>query len=288
MRRLITPRVVSNIPNYRAGHATRVLRLRAPNPGLLTGPGTNTYVIVSEDECVIIDPGPIEETHRAAIRDTVEEVDPRAVIVTHTHSDHAPLANPLSAEFGVRCYGYASGPDFDPDRRLRDGDRIRFGRATVEVLYTPGHSNDHLSFLLGDTLFTGDHIMGGSTVVVEDMTSYLRSLERVRETDPARLMPGHGEPMDDPAGVVSEYLEHRMAREGQIIGAVRSGAETVGAVVRSVYGGIDPRLHPAAAVTVLAHLRKLDEEGAVDLDVTGHGAVERSLLDNLGVRSKGA
>ena len=267
---------------------TIVKRVLAPNPGVFTGAGTNTYVIVSEDECVVIDPGPIEESHRAGIRDAVNQLHPRAVIVTHTHSDHAPLANPLSAEFGVRSYGYAAGPDFDPDRRLRDGDRLRFGRATLEVLYTPGHSDDHLCFQLDDTLFTGDHIMGGSTVMVEDMTSYLRSLKRVRKVRPARLLPGHGDEISDPAEVIAEYLDHRMAREGQILAAVWGGAGTVGAVVTSVYSEVDPRLYPGAAVSVLAHLRKLDMEGKVDLGAAGRGSTEPSQVWNLGIRWNGA
>ena len=266
--------------------ATTVIRLRAPNPGVFTGPGTNTYVIVSEDECVVLDPGPIDDSHRSSIRDTIKELQPRAVIVTHTHSDHAPLANPLAAESGVPSYGYAAGPQFDPDRRLRDGDRLRFGRATLEVIYTPGHSNDHLCFQLGSTLFTGDHIMGGSTVMVEDMTNYLSSLERVRDIRPARLLPGHGPEMDDPAGVIAGYLDHRKAREGQIFAAVRRGAATVGEVVVSVYRELDPGLYPAAAVSVLAHLRKLALEARVDLSEPGIDATQPSAVWSLGVRRK--
>ena len=267
---------------------TTIKRLLAPNPGLLTGPGTNTYVIVSEEECVVIDPGPIDRSHRAAIKHVLGGLQPRAVIVTHTHSDHAPLANPLAAELGVRSYGYAAGPDFDPDRRLRDGDRLRFGRASLDVLYTPGHSDDHLCFRLGESLFTGDHIMGGSTVMVQDMSSYFRSLEKVREARPSRLLPGHGEVMDRPEQVIAEYLDHRMAREGQILQAVRDGAGTVGAVVTSVYHEVDPLLHPAAAVSVLAHLRKLGNEGRVDLGAARPGPAEPPRVWDLGVTWKEA
>lgn len=262
-----------------------VLRLLAPNPGIMTGPGTNTYVVVSEDECVVLDPGPVVDSHRSAIHKALLGLQPRAVVVTHTHPDHAPLANPLAAELGIRTYGYAAGPGFDPDRALRDGDRLRFGRSTLETLHTPGHSNDHLCFLLGDTLFTGDHIMGGSTVVVEDMTSYLRSLRRVGNLSPARLLPGHGHGIMNPAEVVTDYLDHRMAREGQIITAIRGGARTVGAVVESVYREVDPRLHPAAAVSVLAHIRKLAAEGRVSLASPGRGAATSSIRSR-GVRWK--
>ena len=254
-----------------------VLRLLAPNPGVMTGPGTNTYVIVSEDECVVLDPGPVVESHRAAIHTALLGLQPRAIVVTHTHSDHAPLANPLAAELGIRTYGYAAGPDFDPDRTLADGDRLRFGRATLKVLHTPGHSSDHLCFLLGDTLFTGDHIMGGSTVVVEDMTGYLRSLRRVGDLHPRRLLPGHGHEIMNPAEVITRYLDHRMAREGQIAAAIRGGARTVGAVVETVYSEVDPRLHPAAAVSVLAHIRKLATEGEVSLAPRGRHTATSSI-----------
>ena len=266
--------------------ATSVVRVLAPNPGLFTGPGTNTYVVISAGECVVIDPGPDNDLHRTAICDAIGKLRPRAVLVTHTHSDHAPLANPIAAEFGVRSYGGAAGPGFDPDRRLRDGDRLVFGRAVLEVLHTPGHTDDHLCFRLGNTLFTGDHIMGGSTVVVEDMISYLRSLHRVAETRPARLLPGHGHEIDDPAGVIAGYLDHRVAREAQILDTVRSGAATVGQIVESVYGELDSRLHPAAAISVIAHLKKLDHEGRLIFDPrTSPGADNPSNAWNLVVGS---
>ena len=260
-----------------ANPATTVLRLLAPNPGLLTGPGTNTYLIVSEDECAVLDPGPVIDSHFGTILEALSDLQPRAVIVTHTHSDHSPLANPLAAQLGIRSYGYAGGPDFDPDRILRDGDRLRLGRATLEVIHTPGHSSDHLCFLVGDTLLSGDHIMGGSTVVVEEMSDYLRSLRRVGTLRPARLLPGHGHAIENPAEVVAAYLDHRMAREGQIVAAIRDGAPTVGAVVEAVYSQVDRRLHPAAAVSVMAHLRKLTADGIADLAPPGRGAAESSI-----------
>lgn len=269
------------------GPMNTVLRLLAPNPGIMTGPGTNTYLIVSEDECVVLDPGPVVGSHRAAIHTALLGLQARAIVVTHTHSDHAPLANPLAAELGVRTYGYAAGPGFDPDRTLRDGDRVRFGRSALETLHTPGHSSDHLCFLLGDTLFTGDHIMGGSTVVVEDMTNYLRSLRRVRDLRTVRLLPGHGHEILNPAEVITDYLEHRMVREGQIATAIRGGARTVGAVVESVYSEVDPRLHPAAAVSVLAHLRRLTAEGRIGLAPPGRGAATSSVWGR-GVEWKGS
>lgn len=240
---------------------TDVKRLLAPNPGVFTGPGTNTYLITSEDDCVIIDPGPIIDDHRRTILDAVADLQPRAVIVTHTHVDHAPMANPLAVEFDVPAYGYAPGPMFDPDRRLRDGDRIVFGRATLEVLYTPGHAEDHLCFQLDDVLFSGDHIKGGSSVMVEDMSPYLASLRRLQPLGLRKVYPGHGDEIDNPADIIEEYLEHRLEREGEIVAAIRGGAGTVGAIVEVVYHEVDRALHPLAAYSVVAHLRKLREEG---------------------------
>lgn len=245
---------------------TSIQRLLAPNAGVFTGPGTNTYVVADEDECVILDPGPIIDAHRTTILEAVSALQPKAVMVTHTHADHAPMANPLARELDVPAYGYATGPDFDPDRRLRDGDHIRFGRTTLEVLYTPGHAADHLCFLLDDVLFTGDHIKGGSSVMVEDMSAYLRSLERLQPLALSRLYPGHGNEMSNPQEVVAEYIAHRRDREDEIVEALVGGATTVGAIVETVYHDVEAALHPLAAYSVVAHLRKLRDEGRADFD----------------------
>ncbi len=264
--------------------AASVIRLLAPNPGLMTGQGTNTYVVVSERECVIIDPGPSSERHRTAIRRALRGLQPRAVLVTHTHSDHAPLAGPIADEFGVRSYGYAPGSGFDPDRRLRHGDRVVFGGTALEALHTPGHTPDHLCYRMENTVFTGDHIIGGSTVLVEDMDRYLGSLRLLREINPAKLLPGHGEEIADPVATIDRYLNHRLAREARILEVVRTGARTVGAVVKSVYSDIDPRLRPAATASVVAHLRKLAAENRLrfgDTDLAG--TPDSSAAWNLGV-----
>ncbi len=245
---------------------TAVHRLPAPNPGPMTGPGTNTYLIVSGRDCVVVDPGPPEESHRRAILDAIGDLRLRGVLVTHTHPDHAPLASPLAAEFGVHTYGHGPGPGFVPSRRLQDGDRLRFGQAVLTAVHTPGHAANHLCFRMGDTVFTGDHIVGGSTVVVEDMGAYFRSLDRIRALLPERLLPGHGNPMDDAAEVIAAYIAHRREREAQILRAVRNGARTVGAVVQAVYGETDPRLRTAAAGSALAHLRHLAGQGRISLE----------------------
>ncbi|HEY5578414.1 MAG TPA: MBL fold metallo-hydrolase [Acidimicrobiia bacterium] len=242
-----------------------IVRILAPNPGPFTGPGTNTYAVISQDECLIVDPGPVIATHERAILSRVDGLEPRAVLVTHSHPDHAPLANPLASALGVEAIGHAAGPDFEPDRLARDGDRLRVGTTEVRVIHTPGHAPDHLCFVAGGVLFSGDHIMGGSTVVVEDMSAYLASLQRLRSEALTRILPGHGEEISDPQATIDEYVAHRLLRERQVLEAVREGAESVSAIVERVYADVDPVMHGLASYSVLAHLRKLDAEGKVRL-----------------------
>src|SRR5690606_21258767 len=198
----------------------------------------------------------------------LDDLTPVGVIVTHTHEDHAPLANPFATELGIPAYGYAPGPAFDPDLRLDEGATVEFGAARLDVLYTPGHSDDHLCFRSDRVLFTGDHILGGSSVMVERMGPYLSSLERLRPLDLDMLYPGHGEVMDDPGAVIDWYIAHRMQREGEIIDAISAGAATVGEIVEVVYREVDSSLHPLAARAVRAHLDKLVEEGSLRVDGT--------------------
>lgn len=240
-----------------------IVTLLAPNPGPYTGPGTNTYILESDGEVVVIDPGPVIDQHLQAIVAAVEGSRPKAVIVTHSHVDHAPLAGPLAADLGVATLGHSPGDGFVPDHRLSDGDQVGFGDSRLVVVATPGHSDDHLCFLSGSVLFTGDHIMGGSTVMVQDMGDYLRSLEKVARLAASRIMPGHGPVIDNPSEVIDYYIEHRLEREAQIVAAVKAGDATVGEVVERVYADVDPELHPLAAMSVAAHLRKLHEDGSV-------------------------
>jgi glyoxylase-like metal-dependent hydrolase (beta-lactamase superfamily II) len=154
----------------------KVIRVLAPNPSLFTGPGTNTWVVASEDEAIVIDPGPEIPEHIASIHGVLAGLAPRAVLVTHSHPDHAPAANPLAKDLGVPAVGPAPGPDFRPDRTIADGERVDFGGSAAVAVATPGHTPDSMSYRIGDALFTGDHIMGGSTVIVEDMADYMASL----------------------------------------------------------------------------------------------------------------
>jgi glyoxylase-like metal-dependent hydrolase (beta-lactamase superfamily II) len=245
----------------------RIDLVLAPNPGPMTGPGTNTWLAVVAGAAVVIDPGPVIDSHLDAIVAALMGVTPVGIVVTHTHPDHAPAAQPLAERLGVPTIGPGPGGGFSPDRRVADGDVVEFGGARLVVLSTPGHTADSTCYRLEGALFTGDHIMGGSTVMVEDMKRYLDSLRLLHQTGLRVIYPGHGPIMRDPDRTIGEYLEHRLLREAQILDAVLSGAVTVGAVVQKVYAAVDPVLHPAAAVSVDAHLRKLADEGVV----TYHG-----------------
>ena len=238
----------------------RIQRILANNPGPFTGSGTNTWLVDDGGECLVIDPGPVDDLHRDRIVEQTAQLTPRGVLVTHTHPDHAPLANPLARELGVPAHGYAPGPAFDPDLRIGEGSVIDIGESRLEVIHTPGHADDHVCFRLADVLFTGDHIMGGSSVMVEDMGSYLASLEKLRGTGLSRLNPGHGDEMDRPDEVIEWYLAHRRQRHEEILQAIRDGAGSTDEIVEAVYQDVDRALHPLAARSVEAHLMLLFEE----------------------------
>jgi len=245
-----------------------VERILAPNPGIYTGPGTNTYLVRSGAEVVILDPGPIDASHREVIEEQVGNAAVAAVIVTHTHPDHAPLANPIARHFAAPAIGYAPGPEFAPDEIVADGDTLDIGEEHLHVIYTPGHADDHICLRLGRQLFTGDHIMGGSTVMVDNLIAYLASLERLRDIEIDRMHPGHGPAIEDPSGVIDYYISHRLEREREILEAIRNGSGSIGSIVEDVYRDVDPGLHPIAAYSVAAHLRKLASDGTVTFDET--------------------
>jgi glyoxylase-like metal-dependent hydrolase (beta-lactamase superfamily II) len=243
----------------------RVGLLRAPNPGLFTGEGTNTWIIEADGHAVVVDPGPMIPDHVTTIRLTLEDVEPVGVLVTHAHPDHAPAANPLADALGVPAYGCGPGPGFQPDIELADGQAVNLGSIEVTAVHTPGHTADHLCFLLDSGLFSGDHIMGGATVIVEHMTEYMESLHRLQAMDLDVIYPGHGPVIKDPQAVLDYYVAHRVERERQILDAIRGGAGTLGGIVAAVYTDVDPALHFAAGQSVGAHLRKLAGEGLVEI-----------------------
>lgn len=242
----------------------KIERVLANNPGPFTGTGTNTWILDDgTGRVVVIDPGPIDEKHARAILARVGGRAVEAVLVTHTHSDHAPMANPLARDLAVPAVGHAAGPGFDPEIRLLDGARFDVGSLELLVIHTPGHSDDHLCFRAGDVLFSGDHVIGGSSVMIEDLGAYLRSLEKVRGRGIRRMYPGHGREIDKPDEVVDWYVAHRKQRHEEVLAAIVAGARTVDDIVETVYADVDTALHPLAARSVSAHLELLLTEGRI-------------------------
>ncbi len=260
-----------------------VARVLAPNPSPFTFTGTQTYVVGSSDVAVI-DPGPDEADHLAALMAAIAGRQVVAIVCTHTHRDHSPAARPLSEMTGAPVIGCApltlddDGPRADaafdaayrPDRVLADGERLAGDGWTLEAVATPGHTSNHLCFALVEeqALFTGDHVMGWSTSVISppdgDMADYMRSMQRLLEREDAVYYPAHGEPIDNPQRLVRGMMGHRKQREGQILRFLeRNGDSVIPDMVAEMYKGVDPRLHPAAGRSVLAHLIDLDQRGIV-------------------------
>jgi glyoxylase-like metal-dependent hydrolase (beta-lactamase superfamily II) len=253
-----------------------VRRIVCENPSSMTGPGTNTY-LVGIDEIAVIDPGPDDPRHLDAIAGCGGDRI-RWILLTHTHVDHAPGARGLKARTGaeVLAYGVTHGhgdtDDVQLDGTLRDGDVIEATEYHLSVVHTPGHASNHLCYLLPEerTLFTGDHIMQGSTVVIGppdgDMGAYLASLEKLRQIRPRlrTIAPGHGHLIHNPLAVIDGYIAHRKAREQQVLATLQDhGPATIDDLVARIYTDIPRELLPMAALSVWAHLRKLADEGAV-------------------------
>ncbi|HEX8364576.1 MAG TPA: MBL fold metallo-hydrolase [Allosphingosinicella sp.] len=259
-----------------------VRRILAPNPSPFTFTGTQSY-IVGAGEVAVIDPGPDDPRHVEALTAAVAGERVRAILCTHTHRDHSPASRALAAATGAPVVGCAplaiedQGPrsdaafDFDyaPDRVLGDGERVEGDGWTLEAVATPGHTSNHLCFALLGTgvLFTGDHVMGWSTTVVSppdgDMSDYMTSLDRLSRRDDRIYLPAHGPAVDDPQAHLRRLIEHRRMRERQILGHLKGGEGRISAMVPFMYRDVDPRLHPAAARSVLAHLVDLERRGRV-------------------------
>jgi len=250
-----------------------VRRITAPNPGVMTGPGTNSYVI-GTDALALIDPGPESEAHFAAVVDAVGK-RLKWILCTHTHLDHSPGARALKAETGAQLLGYRQVPDdgrqdaaFAPDRSLREGDTLDCGAFRLRAVHTPGHASNHLCYLLEEErwLFTGDHIMQGSTVVISppdgDMTAYLHSLERLLAFDLATLAPGHGKLIDKPHEEVRKLIAHRMKRERKVVAAFGTrNPAMLDELLPLVYDDVSPGIYPVARRSLHAHLLKLKQDG---------------------------
>ncbi len=272
-------------------------RVLAPNPGPFTFKGTGVY-IVGHDDVAVIDPGPDLPDHVEALKRALDGKRVSHILVTHTHSDHSPAAKPLKEWSGAKTYAFGphgsgkaedgvkveEGGDmgFMPDVRVRDGDTIEGTHFTIDCVYTPGHTSNHMCFALRDeeALFTGDHVMGWSTTVVTppdgDMAAYMASLKKLRARNDAVLWPTHGDAIRDPKPFLDAYIEHRLAREAQILDALGHGVDSIPEIVARLYIDVDKRLHPAAARSVLAHLIQLTDEGRVI--ASGNGAAARYRL----------
>ena len=259
-----------------------VRRVLAHNPGPFTYTGTGTY-IVGHGTVAVVDPGPDDPAHIAALLAAVGGETVSHIVVTHTHRDHSPAAPAVKAATGAAIVGCAPlvlddlGPRADagfdatyaPDAVLGDGERVTGPGWTLTAVHTPGHTSNHLCFALAAerALFSGDHVMGWSTTVVAppdgDMAAYVASLRRLLDRDDTVYYPTHGAPVTEPQRFVRGLITHRKQRENQILTRLGDGAATVPAMVAAMYASVDPRLHPAAGLSVTAHLIDLRDRGIV-------------------------
>ena len=248
---------------------TRVL---APNPSVFTGRGTNTY-LAGGTSLVCVDPGPDDDRHLAAILDAAGARAGRitAIVLTHSHPDHRPLARRLADQTGatVHCFDPSAGSE--RAQALSDGDAVRRDDLELIAVHTPGHTRDHLCFFdpATRTLYTGDHILNGTTSVVHpgdgDMSDYMESLRKVQALQPLTILPGHGERVDDAGALIDEYIAHRLERETQVLAAAqRRPAFTPMDLVPALYAGYPVEVYPLAAWTVQAHLDKLVRDGGIE------------------------
>ena len=259
------------IPGEPVEVAAGVVRLTAPNPGMMTGPGTNTYLL-GHKRFTVLDPGPENATHIERILEiTGGAID--QVVVTHTHQDHSPATIALKDRTGCRVFGQPApaGPaqdqTFAPDEQPVHGDVIETDAGRLKVLHTPGHASNHLCYLLVDQelLFSGDHIMQGSTVVINppdgDMKAYLESLYDLLAEPVRYIAPAHGFLMAHPEAVIDYLITHRLAREHKIARVLKHpNSASLKDLTAQAYDDVPPALHGVAARSALAHLLKLEAE----------------------------
>jgi glyoxylase-like metal-dependent hydrolase (beta-lactamase superfamily II) len=285
--------------NFDAPYETRtaltplISRVLTNNPGPFTFKGTGVYLIGNRDVAVI-DPGPDDPVHVEALKHAIGDRKLTHILVTHTHADHSPAAQPLKEWSGAKTYAFGphgsgkaedgvkveEGGDmkFVPDIRVRDSDMIAGDGFNFECVFTPGHTSNHMCFALREekALFSGDHVMGWSTTVVTppdgDMASYMASLRKLLTRDDATLWPTHGGPIRDPKPFVQAYIDHRLDREAQIMAGLKDGVSSIPDMVARMYKDVDKRLHPAAARSVLAHLIQMTNEGRVVVEGAGTSA----------------
>lgn len=270
--------------------APDVQRITVNNPSAFTFHGTNTYIVGCDTVCVI-DPGPEDEAHFQALMRALEGRRVSHIAVSHTHRDHSPLARRLKAATGaltaaegphrparplhdgeVNPFGESSDMDFTPDITLADGQHLEGDGWTLGAIHTPGHTANHAAFALEGTgiVFSADHVMAWATSIVAPpdgaMADYMASLERLLERDDRLYLPGHGGPVTAPASFLRGLRTHRRMRERAVLERIRAGDRKIADMVAAIYRDTDPRLHGAAALSVLAHLEDLVEKGRVVTD----------------------
>ncbi|HTP91611.1 MAG TPA: MBL fold metallo-hydrolase [Xanthobacteraceae bacterium] len=267
--------------------APRVRAMVANNPGPFTFKGTVSYII-GRGKLAILDPGPLDEAHIAALLDAVRGETVTHIFVTHTHRDHSPAVPKIKAATGAKVY--AEGPhrasrplhigdtrrldasgdmDFRPDITLHDGDTITGDGWTLEAVTTPGHTANHMAYAFKEAnlLFSGDHVMAWSTTIVAPpdgaMSDYMASLHKLARRQEPIYLPGHGAPVREAPRFVQHCIEHRRGRETSILHRLGKGEADIPTMVKAIYIGLDPRLVGAASLSVLAHLEDLVARGVV-------------------------
>lgn len=249
----------------------RLRRITAPNPGLTTGEGTNTYILGNKD-VAIVDPGPVEASHINAILDSVGDRI-KWVVATHTHLDHSPAVAPIAEATGAQVLGMPPANDlfqdntFQPTWAMQHDDVIAADDFHLRAIHTPGHVSNHLCFLLEEEgiLLAGDHIMNGSTVVIVppsgNMKAYIESLQLLATYPILSIAPAHGELMAKPLETLRWLIEHRLGREAKVIEKLTEHPSiALSVLVTKVYDDVDPSLYPFAQLSLLAHLIKLEQE----------------------------
>lgn len=263
-------------------------RIVANNPGPFTFTGTGTYII-GTGNVAVVDPGPLDDAHLSALVDALDGETVTHILITHTHRDHSPLATRLKELTGAKTYAYgphgagagdtgdvrldASGDtDFVPDVTLAHGDVIEGDGWRTECVFTPGHTSNHMAFALPQetALLSGDHVMGWSTSVIAppdgNMGAYMSSLDLLLDREEAIYWPTHGPPVEKPNRFVRAFITHRKMRESAIVQQLKDGQTEIGAIVKRLYAEVRPELHPAAAMSVLAHMEHLIERDVVETD----------------------
>ncbi|OKL42591.1 MBL fold metallo-hydrolase [Pseudovibrio exalbescens] len=267
--------------------APKIQRITCQNPSPLTFHGTNTFLI-GEEEVAVLDPGPEDNRHLATIMDAIGDRKVSAILISHTHIDHSPLSRRLQAETQAPIYGCAphsraeafrdmpenpmeasADHAYEPDQELLDSDQLEIDGLLIEVVATPGHTINHLSFALPEQglLFPADHVMAWSTSVVAppdgSMGHYMASIDRLLERAEGHYFPAHGGELRDAHRYLEGLKAHRQSRETAVIGRLRAGDTHIPQMVANIYADVDKKLHGAAALNVLAHLEDLSSRGVV-------------------------